>query len=469
MKQEQSRGFERIKNSPLVANPDRNTYLFAIGIDKYQHNVKWGELNNAAKDAQDIVDVFQENFGIEENHSFLLLNEEATRVNILERLQYLRENLNENDNLILYFSGHGDMDGEQSHGYWIPVDAKDKNHQYIPHSTVIDHIKGMQAHHVYVIADACFSGAMALRKGGGMAGKDNQASRRVFTSGEVEVVSDGNPGGNSPFTFQVLEFLRSQEESFLCSRMENYVIERVERSKPIRSVLIDQKYIKGEMVLYPAPIILKKTEEAWTKAQTEDNAEAYIAFLEKYPNSRFSEVAADELKELGILPEKYIFSKPSDRSTYIIENKRVLFISLSALILLILAVTAWWFLIEKPLRIDAELALIDQEIDDRNWDEVWERYAETTEGKKSEEHFIQSLAKLPVYASGPEFLKLSSSIEKFSPSFVDEGKKVLAFWLSYTTDWERGAKELYPTLTISDSLSLREKIHSEMKEKTRIK
>ncbi|MEM6807194.1 MAG: SUMF1/EgtB/PvdO family nonheme iron enzyme, partial [Bacteroidota bacterium] len=133
----------------------------------------------------------------------------------------------------------------------------------------------------------------------GQPGKDNQASRRVFTSGEIEPVYDGTPGGNSPFTHEVVSYLENQDASFLCSKMEAHVIEQVSGSKPIRNILLDKKYTKGEFVFYPKETTAQKIEKAWQRALELDTEKAYDRFLEDFPNSPYEEEAEKKLEYAG--------------------------------------------------------------------------------------------------------------------------------------------------------------------------
>jgi hypothetical protein len=45
-------------------------------------------------------------------------------------------------------------------GYWLPVDASDNPENWIMTDQVISQIRAMQAKHVMVVADSCFSGTI---------------------------------------------------------------------------------------------------------------------------------------------------------------------------------------------------------------------------------------------------------------------------------------------------------------------
>ena len=99
------RGFERertAQDSPKV--PKGKNYLLVIGIDQYQY---FRPLNNAVRDAKAIQEILVERFQFEPAHTRMLLNEEATRGNILDTLHEYEEILSPEDNFMLYFAGHG--------------------------------------------------------------------------------------------------------------------------------------------------------------------------------------------------------------------------------------------------------------------------------------------------------------------------------------------------------------------------
>src|SRR5207248_3242583 len=72
----------------------------------------------------------------------------------------LRESLKEDDNLLIYFAGHGEIDPAKE-GYWLPVDAQaNAPSSWISNRAVSDILNMMSAKHVLVVADSCYSGSM---------------------------------------------------------------------------------------------------------------------------------------------------------------------------------------------------------------------------------------------------------------------------------------------------------------------
>ena len=128
-------------------------YALIIGNDKYQH---WNPLHNAISDAQAVADILQSRYGFKV--TFL---KNATRLDILRGLNNFRKSLKENDNLLVYYAGHGHLEKDIDRGYWIPVDAEiDDTSNWILTPSITDLLELMSAKHVLVVADSCFAGKM---------------------------------------------------------------------------------------------------------------------------------------------------------------------------------------------------------------------------------------------------------------------------------------------------------------------
>ena len=90
-----------------------------IGNNDYKQLTK---LKMAQKDAVAVARLLRESYGFETE---LILN--ATRSDIINALASLRATLTENDNLLIYYAGHGLLDPDSEVGYWLPVNAEPDN------------------------------------------------------------------------------------------------------------------------------------------------------------------------------------------------------------------------------------------------------------------------------------------------------------------------------------------------------
>lgn len=221
-----------------------SNHVLAIGIDKYS---KCTKLNNAVRDIENILDVLTSKYDFDKSNITTLLNEEATLESITNELENLLTSQDESQNLIILFSGHGDYDELLEMGYLIPQEATPfSKSTYFPYSTLFSYIKALKSHHVLLISDSCFSGSVfsPYRKIETSKDKlDKIPSKWAITSGRLEVVSDGNPGENSPFADALIKILNDDsEESISISEMSNRIVadvagkvDQIPRGEPLQA------------------------------------------------------------------------------------------------------------------------------------------------------------------------------------------------------------------------------------------
>ena len=228
------------------------SYILLIAIDNYKY---WSKLNNAVNDARKIREILTQKYQFNPKNVFEIYNEDATKAGMFEALENLCETINENDNIIIYFSGHGAYNPILDEGYWIPVDACRNSYiDYFDNSTIIKFIKNIKSKHTFLVADACFAGSLFFNAKGNTSYADkvgNYASRWGLTSGRNETVEDGIQGQNSPFARSILSFLKQQEKSFPVSELIQYVktvVARNSKQTPIGNPLKNVGDEGGELV-----------------------------------------------------------------------------------------------------------------------------------------------------------------------------------------------------------------------------
>jgi WD40 repeat protein len=228
-------------------------YLLVIGINNYLH---WPKLNNAVKDASDIATVLMGKYNFEFSNVTLLQDDQATRSSIYKGLRSLIEKVSPHDNLVVYFSGHGYFDPLLNEGYWIPVDAEvNSSGDYISNTEILKVLGSINSQHTFLVADACFSGALfADSRRGYTDNVEKFKSRWGLASGRLETVSDGEMGNNSPFAKRVIQFLRENEkDKFAISELIQYVKTQVAEDTnqtPIGNPLKALGDEGGELVFY---------------------------------------------------------------------------------------------------------------------------------------------------------------------------------------------------------------------------
>ena len=189
-------------------------YALVIGINRYQHIPR---LKTAVNDARTVAKVLQNQYGFQVTE---LLDEKATRKNILRQLERLGNTLTENDHLLIYYAGHGYFDKKRQKAYWQPVEAEDYEYTWIIADRITSGIKANAARNILIVSDSCYSGT--LTRGWTPTLKNNRQrylqkmletrSRLLIASGGDEPVSDSGGEGHSIFAKHFLKGLRNMEE-----------------------------------------------------------------------------------------------------------------------------------------------------------------------------------------------------------------------------------------------------------------
>ena len=134
-------------NKPI----DSKTYAVIVGVSDYMTG---SDLNYCDDDANHFYNFLKskEGGGVPHNNIKLLLNQNATKKNILSALKTIFSKATENDFVIFYFSGHG------NEGIFCPTDYS--YNTWLSHSDIKSAFKLSKANNKLCIADACYSGSI---------------------------------------------------------------------------------------------------------------------------------------------------------------------------------------------------------------------------------------------------------------------------------------------------------------------
>jgi len=182
-----------------------------------QAYAQWGTLDTPLTDAQAVGEMLRDRYGFD-----VQWVRNATRTQMLQALQALRARVGPQDQVLVYYAGHGQMDSVTARGYWIPVDADQQDvSRWVSVIDVTDQLSAMQARHAMVIADSCYSGTLthslmpqidsALAEGQRRLALEflsRQKVRVAMTSGGLEPVLDGGSVEHSLFARSLLDVLR---------------------------------------------------------------------------------------------------------------------------------------------------------------------------------------------------------------------------------------------------------------------
>jgi hypothetical protein len=191
-------------------------FALLIGINEYADEGII-DLDNPVHDMENLYQVLHTRYNFDEENITLLKN--PTRNDLIIALDRLGGRLGKNDNLLIFYAGHGYWDSKGKIGYWLPSDADmHSTVNWFRNSTLRDYIGSIDTRHTLLIADACFSGAIFKTRGveeeasRGIQKLYELPSRKAMTSGILQEVPD-----ESVFLKYLVERLEKNEEKYLSS------------------------------------------------------------------------------------------------------------------------------------------------------------------------------------------------------------------------------------------------------------
>ncbi|MCO5950833.1 caspase family protein [Mucilaginibacter flavidus] len=190
-------------------------YALLIGVQDYQDQ-SIPSLEGPVGDAATLSQALTGNYTFNNESVTLLKN--PTRAQFFAALDDVSAKVKPEDNLLIFYAGHGYYDETHLQGYWYPADAvRTRRDTWISNADLIDYITAIKSKHTLLISDACFSGSIFKTRAIEMAPKDVQElyklpSRKAMTSGAMKEVPD-----KSVFMQYLVKRLTENTDKFLPS------------------------------------------------------------------------------------------------------------------------------------------------------------------------------------------------------------------------------------------------------------
>ena len=210
-------------------------YALIMGNQDYV-NESFKDLDTPHRDADAIGKVLRDRFGFKTSIQsptgsvidLTLLD--ATQRQIQSTMRLLRNRLREDSTLLVYYAGHGVYQEDINRAYWLPVDAEpDADYTWIKATDLTDTLKQFLARNILVVADSCYSGAMAKRDVPALKTLDEdrrkallkaatRKSRVLISSGGTEPVLDAGGGEHSVFARAFITALEGMDKEIFSSQ-----------------------------------------------------------------------------------------------------------------------------------------------------------------------------------------------------------------------------------------------------------
>ena len=191
-------------------------FALLIGVNEYiDPNVN--DLDNPIADAELLRSTLISQYTFEPGNVRLL--KDPGRSDIIEALDRLVREVQPQDNLLIFYAGHGLGDERLKTGFWLPADAAEGSRaNWFSNSELVGYVAGIRSKHTLLIADACFSGGIFKTRDAftGVTSATFELfklpSRKAMTSGTMNTVPD-----KSVFIEYLVKRLKENSKPFLTS------------------------------------------------------------------------------------------------------------------------------------------------------------------------------------------------------------------------------------------------------------
>jgi len=258
--------------------PAGTNHALFVGINGYS---QWPKLESPVRDAESIAGVLIEKYNFKKSTVALLTDntsEKPTLLNILTYLDRYSSTLSENDNLLIFFSGHSTED-DQGETYWIPIDGKKKSKlTWLSHTAITEDVfnnSNFRVKNLCIITDSLFSTKLMrkrsisltpydLRYEEKIAEMSARSSRQIISFGDQHWPGSTKTDGLGLFAYYIHKALIQNPldtidfENLIFEENILFPITRVAGTKLIRGRLKTEMDRGGQFIIKkvtPAPLI----------------------------------------------------------------------------------------------------------------------------------------------------------------------------------------------------------------------
>lgn len=211
--------------SPRAMNDKRfgRYYALLVANQNYQY---WDDLESPLNNIERAKQILEDHYGF----SVQVITDDADGSALLSALNDLNGILTEDDNLLIFYSGHGAREqmGPTELGFWLPVaaDLPPRDTHWLSTEAITRHLYRLKAKRILVIADSCYAGLLSSEPDPITTGLDERLllaeryvelklpkkSRLLLSSGGDSPVLDGGGEGYSVFASVLLEALHQNTD-----------------------------------------------------------------------------------------------------------------------------------------------------------------------------------------------------------------------------------------------------------------
>ena len=236
-------------------------YAIIIGVHEYG---PFPELSTVRNDMERAERILRDQYGFS-----VTTLENPSRYAVLDTINRFHDELDDNDNLLIYFAGRGEVlgTGDQRYGYWLPSDAEapPSDTFWIANELMTGHLGRINARRVLVVSDATFVNLPESSPGmvayfdevspGYLNVKLPLRSRLLLASGTERPVADDS-GESSRFASAFLDVLEANEGLLHVPALFRRIGERLDEEsaaeEPVFRTVKAARHELGEFFFVPA-------------------------------------------------------------------------------------------------------------------------------------------------------------------------------------------------------------------------
>lgn len=196
-------------------------YALIIAINDYDDPMI-NDLMAPLTDATSLYGILSKSYTFNPDDILFLKN--PKRAEIIDALDNLERKVSPDDNLLIFYAGHGHWDKDTHKGYWLPSDAShESTANWLRNSSLTGYMSSINSKHTLLIADACFSGSIFQTRAAfpkstrAVERLHEMNSRKAMTSGTLKEVPD-----ESVFLKYLMKRLDENQEDYLPSEQLFY-------------------------------------------------------------------------------------------------------------------------------------------------------------------------------------------------------------------------------------------------------
>jgi tetratricopeptide (TPR) repeat protein len=245
---------DMVKTTEIVApvTTEGKNYCLLVAAQNYADE-SIPSLDNPIADAIRLKMILKSNYNFADSNVINLFN--PSNDDLKRQLLEMTNTIQPEDNIIIFYAGHGIWKDSEKKGYWLMANAKRNDvNTWLPNKDILDLIAKIPSRHTLLITDACFSGSVFKTRGipssapAAIKELDNKISRVAITSGNDTEVPD-----ESVFMKYLIKALSENKEKYLTAQKMfiNQIMEAVmteTRTEPRYGTLELAGHVGGDYI-----------------------------------------------------------------------------------------------------------------------------------------------------------------------------------------------------------------------------